>query len=377
MSDWNAWAEGELAALRAIHRFREPVPFDGDGPEGVVRGQRVVSFASNDYLGLASHPQVRLAAIAAIERFGTGAMASRLIVGTRSLHCELESQLAEWKSTERALVFSSGYAANLGVLATLGGADVTLFSDELNHASIIDGCRLAKARTLIYRHLDLSHLRTLLSQTPGRKIVVTESVFSMDGDTAPLAALGELCGEHGALLVLDEAHAAFGPRWRSVNNLQVLHVGTLSKTLGALGGFVAGSSRLIELLINRARTFIFTTGLSPADAAAALAAARICNSQEGDRLRARLRSLIDMIRPGHPSAIVPIVLGEDAAALAAASQLREVGIHVPAIRPPTVPKGTARLRVALSASHTEIMVSKLQAALAKLPTLQPTCAQNA
>lgn len=366
MTDWNAWAERELAELRALDRYRELVPFDGDGPNGKVRDRFVTSFASNDYLGLASHPEVRLAAISAIERFGTGAMASRLIVGTRSLHAQLESQLAEWKHAERALVFSSGYAANLGVISALGAADVTLFSDELNHASIIDGCRLAKARTLIYRHLDLDHLHSLLGQTPGRKIVVTESVFSMDGDTAPLSALAQLCIEHGALLAIDEAHAALGPDLEPTSDLQVLHVGTLSKTLGSLGGFAAGSARLIELLINRARTFIFTTGLSPADTAAASAAVKIYRSQEGERLRARLRSLIDMLRPGHPSAIVPIVLGEDAAALKAAAQLREIGIHVPAIRPPTVPKGTARLRVALSASHSETMVSTLQGALAEL-----------
>lgn len=377
MTDWNAWASGEIDALRAMHRFREPIAFDGDGPDGMVRGRRVVSFASNDYLGLAAHPQVRSAAISAIERFGAGAMASRLIVGTRSLHRDLESEIAQWKRTPSALVFSSGYAANLGVLTALGERDVTLFSDELNHASIIDGCRLAKARTLVYRHLDLEHLDTLLRQTSGRKIVVTESVFSMDGDSAPLPALAQLCIEHGALLVLDEAHAVLGPKIESPRNLQVLHVGTLSKALGSLGGFVAGPSRLIELLVNRARTFIFTTGLSPADTAAALAALRVCESEEGNRLRARLRSLIDMLRPGHPSAIVPVILGEDSAALAAAAQLREVGIHVPAIRPPTVPIGTSRLRIALSASHTEAMVKTLRSALERLSALRTHAAITA
>ena len=377
MSGWSDWAERELAGLRAISRYRAPIPFDGDGPAGKVGEDTLISFASNDYLGLASHPQVKLAAIAAIERFGTGAMASRLVVGTRSLHVELESQLAEWNLSERALVFSSGYSANLGTLATLGEQDVTLFSDELNHASIIDGCRLAKARTSIYRHLDLAHLQSLLRQTPGRKIVVTESVFSMDGDVAPLPALAQLCVEHGALLVIDEAHAALGPKLRPIAGLEVLHVGTLSKTLGSLGGFVAGSARLIELLINRARTFIFTTGLSPADTAAALAAVRIVHSQEGDQLRARLRSHIDRLRPGHPSAIVPVILGEDATALAAAWTLRAAGIHVPAIRPPTVPKGTARLRIALSAIHTEAMVGSLQGALATLHSAHSTPLKNA
>jgi 8-amino-7-oxononanoate synthase len=377
MTDWIAWASGELDALRAVHRFREPVPFDGDGPDGVVRGRRVVSFASNDYLGLAAHPQVRAAAITAIERFGTGAMASRLIVGTRSLHRELEHELAQWKCTESALVFSSGYAANLGVLTTLGTSDVTLFSDELNHASLIDGCRLSKARTIIYRHLDLAHLATLLTQTAGRKIVITESVFSMDGDSAPLPELAQLCVDHGALLVLDEAHAVLGPKLSPIDNLQVLYVGTLSKTLASLGGFVAGPERLIELLVNRARTFIFTTGLSPADTAAALAALRICQSNEGDRLRMRLRTLIDLLRPGHPSAIIPIIVGEDSAALAAASRLREAGIHVPAIRPPTVPKGTSRLRVALSAAHSEAMVVLLRDALANIAVAPKNVASNA
>ena len=377
MTDWNAWASEQLDALRALHRFREPVVFDGDGPDGIVRGKRVVSFASNDYLGLAAHPTVRTAAISAIERFGTGAMASRLVVGTRSLHRELEQAIAEWKRTETALVFSSGYAANIGVITTLGAADVTLFSDELNHASIIDGCRLSKARTIVYRHLDLDHLQQQLRQTAGRKIVVSESVFSMDGDCAPLQALAELCIEHGALLVLDEAHAVLGPKLECINELQVLHVGTLSKTLGALGGFVAGSSRLIELLINRARTFIFTTGLSPADTAAALAALRICESDEGDRLRARLRLLIDMLQPNHSSAIVPIILGEDSAALDAAAQLKERGIYVPAIRPPTVPKGTSRLRVALSAAHTEISVQLLRDALDEIVATRTRAAANA
>lgn len=377
MTDWNAWAGEQLDALRALHRFREPIPFDGDGPDGVVRGKRVISFASNDYLGLAAHPTVRTAAISAIERFGTGAMASRLVVGTRSLHRELEHAIAEWKRTESALVFSSGYAANLGVITTLGAADVTLFSDELNHASIIDGCRLSKARTIVYRHLDLDHLQQLLRQAAGRKIVITESVFSMDGDRAPLQALAQLCVEHGALLVLDEAHAVLGPKLAYVNELQVLHVGTLSKTLGALGGFVAGSNRLIELLINRARTFIFTTGLSPADTAAALAALRISESDEGERLRTRLKLLIDMLQPDHSSAIVPIILGEDSAALGAAAQLKERGIYVPAIRPPTVPKGTSRLRVALSAAHTEMSVRLLRDALDEIVSLRAQAAGTA
>jgi len=364
--NWTETAQGQLDALQRLNRLRKAVPFDGDGPEGWVNGRRVLSFASNDYLGLTSHPSVRAAACAAIEKFGTGAMASRLVVGTRSLHCELEAALARWKSAESALVFASGYAANIGVLTALGGDDVTIFSDSLNHASIIDGCRLARAATAIYRHGDLDHLETLLRNTTGRKLVISETVFSMDGDQIDAEALARLCVRHGALLVLDSAHAVLDTAELPVDGLELLHVGTLSKTLGSLGGFVAGPRPIIDLLTNRARTYIFTTGLPPADTAAALAALAICTSEEGAELRRRLRGLIDIVRPGHPSPIVPVILGDDAAALAGATQLFEAGIHVPAIRPPTVPAGTARLRVALSAAHSEAMCKRLRDALDKL-----------
>jgi 7-keto-8-aminopelargonate synthetase-like enzyme len=191
----------------------------------------------------------------------------------------------------------------------------------------------------------------------------------MDGDVVPLREISELCRDHDALLVLDEAHAAVGPDHVDVPGLDVLHVGTLSKTLGALGGFVAGSKSLVDLLVNRARTFIFTTGLSPADTAAALAALRICRSAEGDALRTRLRALIDILRPGHPSAVIPVILGDDEHAVRGAAILRERGLYVPAIRPPTVAPGTSRLRVALSAAHTPEMVMELRDALAELTTL--------
>lgn len=361
--NWSVWAAGELERLRAADRLRRSVAFDGVGVEGVVAGRRVVSFASNDYLGLASHPAVRAAAHEAIDRFGAGSMASRLITGTRTLHHDLETALASWKHAQRALVFSSGYSANVGTIAALGGPDVTLFSDELNHASIIDGCRLARAHTRIYRHGDLTHLHDLLQATAGRKVVISETVFSMDGDRAAVGELAALCARHRALLILDTAHdvlATQGPTTAA----EVLYVGTLSKALGALGGFVAGPDALIDLLVNRARTFIFSTALSPADAAAAMAALQICTSAEGDALRRRLRQLIDSLRSGHPSPILPIILGSDAASLDASHRLLEHGLYVPAIRPPTVPPGTSRLRVTLSALHTDAMVAELRAALA-------------
>jgi 8-amino-7-oxononanoate synthase len=350
---WTSWAESELAALQARHRLRTLATVD----------TALVSFASNDYLGLASHPRVRAAAQSAIDRFGTGATASRLVSGTRSVHAELESALARWKSTEAALVFSTGYAANMGVLSVLGGLDVTIFSDELNHASIIDGCRLSRSRIVVYRHLDLEHLATLLAQTRGRKIVVTESVFSMDGDRANENALADLCSRHDALLILDQAHCVLDDSHASDTRASVLYVGTLSKALAAQGGFVAGPRALIDLLINRARTFIFTTGLCPASTAAALAALEISQSGEGSQLRGRLRAHIDALRPGHPSPILPIIAGTDEAAVDLAAQLRKAGIFAPAIRPPTVPPGTARIRIALSAAHTSEMVELLRHAV--------------
>ncbi|AMN46779.1 8-amino-7-oxononanoate synthase [Steroidobacter denitrificans] len=361
------WAQGELEEIRAADRWRATVAFDGESVAGRVGARDMISFASNDYLGLSSHTRVRAAAIEAVERLGGGSSASRLITGTRSLHHELEAALAQWKGTPRALLFSTGYAANLGVLQVFGAADVTIFSDELNHASIIDGCRLSRARARVFRHNDMAHLRQLLETTPGRRIVVTEAVFSMDGDAAPLQALGELCALHGALLIVDEAHSVLGPEWPlNCTDLEYLRLGTLSKTLGSLGGWVAGSADMIDLLVNRARTFIFTTAPTPANTAAALAALSVYRSEEGAALRARLRSLIDLLRPGHPSAILPYILGENARAIDAARQLFGLGVYVPAIRPPTVPVGTARLRVALSAAHTQEMVLRLRDALTQL-----------
>jgi 8-amino-7-oxononanoate synthase len=367
VSAWSDWAQEQLDGIRSARRWRSTVAFDGAGVKGRVGDREVISFASNDYLGLASHERVCAAARDAIDQWGSGSGASRLITGTRSLHHELEAALAHWKHAQRALLFSTGYAANLGALQVFGAEDATIFSDELNHASLIDGCRLAKARTLIYRHNDMAHLSELLASTPGRKIVATESVFSMDGDAAPVKELAALCAAHAALLIIDEAHAVLGPDVpASIDGFECLRVGTLSKTLGALGGWAAGSAALIDLLVNRARTFIFTTAPTPADVGAALASLAIYRSEEGTALRSRLRSLVERLRPGHPSAIVPIILGNESTALAAAQRLLDRGLYVPAIRPPTVPVGTARLRVALSAAHTDAMVNELQEALASL-----------
>jgi 8-amino-7-oxononanoate synthase len=362
---WRDWVDREAAGIRAADRWRAPRPFDAVGPVGALGpdGREVVSFASNDYLGLTAHPAVRAAACAAVERWGTGSGSARLIVGSRSLHHELEAALAAWKDAEAALLFPTGFAANLSVLSTFGRPGVRICSDELNHASIIDGCRLSRAEVAVYRHADLDHLAALLDGWQGRSIVVTDTVFSMDGDVAAVDALLGLCAARGALVVLDEAHAVLGPEPCLPAGAPVLRVGTLSKTLGSLGGFVAGPRPFVDLLVNRARPFIFTTASTPADTAAALAALGVLRSAEGADLVRRLRRHVDAVRPGHPSPIVPIVLGEESAAIAAAERLLEQGMLVPAIRPPTVAPGTSRLRVTLSAAHTDEQVCRLVAAL--------------
>jgi 8-amino-7-oxononanoate synthase len=365
---WSQWVEREIAELHRVLRWRSTHAFDARGPQGNFQGHNVISFCSNDYLGLSQHPTVRTAACNAIERLGAGAGASRFVCGTRSLHHELEAQIADWQCVDSATLFPTGFAANLGVLTVFGDAGTLLLSDQLNHASIVDGCRLAKGRTAIYRHRDMEHLAWLLSGHNGRSLVVSDVVFSMDGTLAPVPELIELCARHEALLILDEAHAVLGPHL-DAPGAQLLRVGTLSKTFGALGGWVAGPRPLIELLVNRARTLIFTTANSPADTAAGLAALQIYRSVEGAALRQQLRHAIDYIAPNHPSPIVPVILGSERAALEAAEHMLSRGLLVPAIRPPTVPEGSARLRVALSATHTPVMLEQLQRALDELPAL--------
>jgi len=369
---WDAWTEREINAIRGAGRWRETRSLDARGPRGTLAdaddtgpGREVVSFASNDYLGLTAHPTVIAAAHEALDRWGAGAGSARLIVGSRPVHTELEHELAEWKASQRAALFPTGFATNLGVITTFARPGVLVCSDELNHASIIDGCRLAsRADVAVYRHRDLDHLAALLRDRGARRaLVVTDTVFSMDGDLADVDALLDLCAREGALLVIDEAHAVLGPDLDAPAGLDVLRIGTLSKTLGSLGGFVAGSARSIALVENLARPYIFTTAPTPADTAAALAALRIVRSSEGAGLARRLRAHVDRLRPGHPSPIVPFVCGEEQRALDAARALLDDGLLVPAIRPPTVPPGTSRLRVTVSAAHTDAQVDHLLRAL--------------
>lgn len=374
---WLAAAARANSGLRDGDRWREVRTVERSGVRTITAdGREVVHFASNDYLGLSVHPAVVEAALAAIEEWGAGAGSSRVVVGSRPVHDELEAALADWKHAEDALLFPTGYQANVGVLGALArlgeavGSPVAIVSDELNHASIIDGCRLARVPVAVFPHADPDGAGAAIERFAAegrRSVLVTDSVFSMDGDYAPLEALASVTRRTGALLVVDDAHAVFPLRTPlALLDAEVLVVGTLSKTLGSIGGFVAGPTDLVAWIRNTARSSIFSTAAPPSTAAAALAALDVVRSAEGAELVATLRRHVDRFVPGHPSAVVPIVLGEERRALDVSAALLERGLLVPAIRPPTVAPGTSRLRVALSAAHTDDEVTSLLDALADL-----------
>jgi 7-keto-8-aminopelargonate synthetase-like enzyme len=363
-------------------RWRQVRTLAGGGPvtRCVADGRAVVQFASNDYLGLATHPALADAAADAAREMGTGAGASRLIVGSREVHDELELALAaHWAPLvgpqASALLFPTGFAANLGAMATVvaagGQADTVVLSDELNHASIIDGIRLSRAEVEVFPHADLDALdRRLSLRRRPRAVVVSDMVFSMDGDVADAVGLARCCAAHDAVLVLDVAHDAFSSLLALAEPVvetgtTVVVVGTSSKTLGALGGWLVADRATVELALNTARSFIFTTAPSPPDAAAARVGLRLLEGHEGERLRARLRTNVDRLAPGHPSPIIPLMLGAEQRALAVSAALLEDGLLVPAIRPPTVAEGSCRLRIALSAEHTSEQLDRLEDALAR------------
>ncbi|MEZ5135157.1 MAG: aminotransferase class I/II-fold pyridoxal phosphate-dependent enzyme [Acidimicrobiales bacterium] len=360
-----SWAE-RLAArqdtIDAAGRRRSIRDLDAVGPAGTLDGRPVVSFASNDYLGLATHPAVRAAAADAARTHGVGAGASRLVVGARPAHRALEAALASWKGTEAALLLPTGYAANLGVLTSLADADTVIYSDALNHASIVDGTRLARARVEIVTHADLDALAQALAAHPPERaaLVVTDTVFSMDGDVADVAALATLCRDAGALLVLDEAHAVLGPELpESLRHApDIVRVGTLSKTLGAIGGFVAASSQIVDLLVNTAAV-LFTTAPSLPDTAAAHAALDIVRGDEGTALVGRLRAAVDRFVPGHPSPILPVVIGDEAARWRRRSRCSTEGCLVPAIRPPPWRPARRACASPSSAAHTDEQLAQL------------------
>lgn len=389
MNSFDAELQQRLAALREQGLLRELRRVDSaQGPRIKIGDRELLNFSSNDYLGLASHPALREAAARAAKDFGAGAGASRLICGSLAPFHELEEALAAFKGAPAALTFSTGYAAALGTITALLSKDDILITDKLVHASIVDAARLCGAKLRIFAHNNLNDLEDILKwanakssiQQPAPKIlVVTESVFSMDGDTAPLREIVALKDRYGAWLMVDEAHATglYGANRRGlaealgVSSRVEIQMGTLGKALGASGGYICGSRSLIDFLVNRARSFIFSTAPVPAAAAAAQAAVGLVQSTEGRKLNellwarvAEYKSEIQSPKSETASAIIPVLLGDESAAVAAATQLRGEGIFVPAIRYPTVARGAARLRVTLTAAHTTADVAALTNALA-------------
>jgi 8-amino-7-oxononanoate synthase len=385
------WIDQSLKALHRAHRHRA-VQASTAGATVQRQGQTLVNFASNDYLGLASDPRLAAAAIAAIEAYGTGSTGSQLLSGHRELHHQLEQAIAQLKGTEDAIVFSSGYLANLGAIAALVGSPDLILGDEYNHSSLRSGGKVSGATALDYRHGDIAHLKELLATHRARHrrcLITTDSVFSMDGDLCPLPDILELADAYDAMVLVDEAHGTgvFGARGAgAVEHLgcmgrSLVTVGTLSKALGSLGGYVAGSAALVDLLRNRAPGWIYTTALSPADTAAALAAVQLVQQEPQRRERlwrnvSYLTSQLDrLFAPGSGTvpyrrlpSVSPILCLESpsaAAVVAAGQQLQRAGVWVAAVRPPTVP--TSRLRITLMATHTIPQIDQLLTALAALP----------
>ncbi len=362
--------EQELSQLEKKHLLRHLTTVDSyNGHSVTINGKELLLLCSNDYLGLAGRPELREAACAAMDRYGFGSGASRLISGTSALHQELESRIARFKETEAALLFNSGYAANTGIIPAVAGAGDVIVSDSLNHASIIDGCRLSKAQVHVYRHRDVDHAESLLKKSfhARRRLIVTDGVFSMDGDIAPLPELASLAKQYDAILMVDDAHATgvLGKGGRGIAEhfglTGQIHIqmGTLGKALGSFGAYAAGKKELIDYLVNSSRSFIFSTALPPAVCAASIAAFDIVEREP--ELRERLwtnrerfaKGLIELgIAIGaSESPIVPVMIGESRKALAAAEKLFENGIYATAIRPPTVQEGAARIRATVTAAH--------------------------
>jgi len=387
MNTFQTDAENTLEAVAAqgLYRKRRIIA----SPQGVhltADGRELINFCSNDYLGLANHPDVIRAFKNAAGQYGVGSGSAHLVCGHSAAHHALEEELAEFCGRERALLFSTGYMANLGAISALVGSGDTVIEDRLNHASLIDGGQLSGSRFKRYRHADLDHLANTLAATSGKKLIVTDGVFSMDGDLAPLPAIARLAEEQDAWLMVDDAHGlgVLGDQGGGVLEHYSLKqcdvpvlVGTLGKAFGTFGAFVAGPDALIELLIQKARTYIYTTALPPAVAEATRASLRIVRTENWRR--DKLKRLTERFRQGaeqiglelmpSPSPIQPILLGDNRKAMAFSEALLDAGILVGAIRPPTVPQGSARLRVTFSAAHEDAQVDRLLNELDRLKGL--------
>jgi glycine C-acetyltransferase len=359
-------------------------------PECVFDGKRVINLASNNYLGLTTHPKLREAAIAAIKKYGVGSGAVRTVSGTMSIHMELEEKIARFKNTEACVVFQSGFTANAGTVSSILGKEDFIISDELNHASIIDGARLSKAKIKVFRHKDIAHAEELLKEVagePGHKLIITDGVFSMDGDIGPLPALCELAEKYGAIMMVDDAHASgvLGRNGRgTVDHFGVhgrvdVQVGTLSKAIGALGGYVCGSKDLIDFLYHRARPFLFSTSHPPSVAATCIAAFAVLEQEPElmDKLWANTRffkkelallgfNIGGVNTPVSESPITPIIIGEGRLTMEFSRELFNEGVFTPGIAFPTVAEGKARVRTIMTATHTQDQLSRALEALKKV-----------
>jgi 8-amino-7-oxononanoate synthase len=369
------WLREAVSETKSKNLFRQPVCIESSqGPRISINGKTFLNFSSNDYLNLSQHPDIIKAAMAGLKKYGFGSGASRLLSGTYDSHRQLERNIASFKKTESALVFNTGYAANTGIIDALAGKDSVVFSDELNHASIIDGARLSVADVKIYRHRDVNHLESLLNKNiknrkAGRGLIVTDTVFSMDGDIAPLKDLISLSKKFNTLLMIDDAHAMGvvgktgrgGLEYFGIKSRDIIQMGTLSKAAGCFGGFVAGNRELIDLLVNRARSFIYSTSLPPAVAVASIRAIKILDSgsdyrrkklwKNRERMYQGLKNIgFDTIDSETP--IIPVMVGETKEALRIGSHLYSNKIFTPAIRPPTVSEGKCRIRFTVTAGHT-------------------------
>ena len=387
--------EERLEELRERGLYRRMRLVSGpQGPRVLLDGKPVLLLCSNNYLGLADHPRVREAAAEAAMRWGVGAGASRLVSGNMTVHRRLESELADFEGSQACVLFGSGYLANAGIIGLLAREGDVVLSDALNHASIVDGCRLARARTFVYEHCDMEHLEHGLREAAGRaSLIVSDGVFSMDGDVAPLPEIVELARRYDARVMVDEAHGtgALGPGGRGAaaaagleDEVDVL-VGTLGKALGSYGAYVCCDATMAEYLVNSARTLIFSTGLPPPAVAAALAALDLLRSQPQrvDKLQRNGRVLREALRAegldtgDSETQIVPLVMGDAAAAVAACEGALKQGVFAQAIRPPTVPEGTSRLRLAVMASHTAAELRQAAKALAAAVPAQPLPVERA
>ncbi|HEY2915157.1 MAG TPA: glycine C-acetyltransferase [Candidatus Angelobacter sp.] len=361
-------------------------------PECVFDGKRVINLASNNYLGLTTHPKLQEAALAATKKYGVGSGAVRTVSGTMSIHMELEEKIARFKKTEACVVFQSGFAANAGTVSAILGKDDFIISDELNHASIIDGARLSRAKIKVFRHKDTAHAEELLKEIanePGHKLIITDGVFSMDGDVGPLPALCDLAEKYGAIMMVDDAHASgvLGKNGRgtpdhfNVHGRVDVQVGTLSKAIGALGGYVCGSKELIDFLYHRARPFLFSTSHPPSVAATCIAAFDVLEQEPElmDKLWANTRffkkelgllgfNIGGSITPASETPITPIIVGEGRLAMEFSRELFNEGVFTPGIAFPTVAEGKARLRTIMTATHTHDQLTKALEVLKKVGT---------